>query len=64
MVARTDGVAPFVEEPLKMVLQSGLLQKQADYLKQRQLHGPLLLAWHFDGFFYEQLSWQLVDKRR
>ena len=53
MVARTDGVSPFVEEALKMVLQSGLLQEQADYLKQRQLHGPLLLAWHFDVFFYE-----------
>ena len=64
MVARTDGVLPFVEEALKMVLQSGLLQEQADYLKQRQLHGPLLLAWHFDVFFYEQLSWQLMDKRR
>ena len=64
MVARTDGVPPFVKEPLKMVLQSGLLQEQADRLKQRQLHGPLLLAWHFDVFFYEQLSWQLMDKRR
>jgi predicted ATPase len=63
VVARTDGVPPFVEEPLKMVLQSGLLQEQADRLKQRQLHGPLLLAWYFDVFFYEQFSWQLMNKR-
>jgi hypothetical protein len=34
MVARTDGVSPFMEELLKMVLQSGMLQEQADYLKQ------------------------------
>ena len=64
MVARTDGVSPFVEEPLKMVLESRRLQEPAGRLKQRQLHGPLLLAWYFDVFFYEQLSWQLMDKRR
>jgi hypothetical protein len=64
VVAKTDGVPLFVEELIKMVLESGLLQEQADRLKQRQLHGPLLLAWHFDVFCYEQLSWQLMDKRR
>jgi len=64
MVARTDGVSPFVEEPLKMVLESRRLQEQAGRLKQRQLHSPLLLAWDFDVCFYEQLSWQLMNKRR
>ena len=64
VVAKTDGVPLFVEELTKMVLESGLLQEQADGLKQRQLHGPLLLAWHFDVLFYKQLSWQLMDKRR
>src|SRR5215470_18072919 len=33
-------------------------------LKQRQLHDSLLLAWHFDVFFYAQLARQLADKRR
>ena len=63
VVAKTDGVPLCVEELSKMVLQSGLLQEQADRLKQRQLHGPLLLAWYFDVFFYEQFSWQLMNKR-
>ena len=64
MVAKTDGIPLSMEEMIKMVLQPGLLQEQAKRLKQRQLHGPLLLAWNFDVFFYKQLSWQLMDKRR
>jgi predicted ATPase len=64
VVTKTDGVPLFVEELIKMGLESGRLQEQAGRLKQRQLHGPLLLAWYFDVFFYEQLSWQLMDKRR
>ena len=64
VVAKIDGVLLFVEELIKMVPESGLLQEQADRLKQRQLHGPLLLAWHFDVLFYKQLSWQFMDKRR
>jgi predicted ATPase len=51
VMAKTDGVSLFVEELIKMVLESRLLREQADRLKQRQLHGPLLLAWHFDVFF-------------
>src|SRR5262249_57990024 len=37
-VARTDGVPLFVEELTKMVLESGLLQEQAD---RYELSGPL-----------------------
>ena len=64
VVAKTDGVPLFVEKLIQLVLEAGLLQAQADRLKQRQLHGTLLLTWHFDVFFYKQLSWQLMDKRR
>src|SRR5262249_58723938 len=38
VVAKTDGVPLFVEELTKMVLESGLLQEQAD---RYELTGPL-----------------------